>query len=212
LCEGFTRGHPQETSVAAQQMVKDVFWISGGSLEVMRSHFLGVLWELLALAERRYAFDGRTASDLLASITARLRAARTPRQMTEAFTSTVRELLAAAERPSVLGLRATLERACRLAEQAEPGQLVDPSTIAARVGLSRAHFSRSFREAYGMGFRRFVLTERVRRSQRLLRETGLRIGRVGTEAGFSSPSYFVQAFKRETGMTPQEYKGKIRRR
>jgi AraC-like DNA-binding protein len=212
LCESFALGHPQETSVAAQQMVKDVFWISGGSVEVMRSHFLGVLWELLAIAERRYAIDKRTASDLLASITARLRETRTPRQVTEAFTSTVRELVAAAERPSALGLRAKLERACRLAEQAEPGQSVDPASIAARVGLSRAQFSRCFRDAYGVGFRRYVLSARVRRSQRLLRETSLRIGRVGTESGFSSPSYFVQAFKRETGMTPQQYKEKIRRR
>jgi AraC-like DNA-binding protein len=208
LCESFSLGRAQASMVAAQQIIKDVLWISGGSLQAMRSHFLEVVWELLSIAERRHGTDERASSDTLASITSRLQLARTAHQMTTTFTSIVGELLQAALRPGLLGRRAKLERARRLVEQAGPDHAVDLATIAKRVGLSPGHFSRCFRQAYGMAFGRFVLGSRLKRGQRLLRETRLRIGDVAAEAGFSSASYFVQAFKRATGMTPTAYRSR----
>jgi AraC family transcriptional regulator len=74
------------------------------------------------------------------------------------------------------------------------------------VGLSRSHLSRSFKKAYGIGLADFVLAVRLERARRLLRETALTVVELSREAGFSSPSYFHQAFRRAMRTTPERYR------
>jgi AraC-like DNA-binding protein len=211
LCQSFAKGEHRETFVAAERVVRDVLWISMGSLEVMRSHFLQILWELLALTERRDVVDERTSSEVRASFSARLGRSRAIHELTCAFTQLIRELLGMLERPSELGRRAKLERARRLVELAvlERGARETPldlASVAARVGMSRASFARSFQLTYKTTLGAFVLESRIERSKQLLRNTKLRAAEVGAEAGWSSASYFHQAFKRITGMTPEQYR------
>ncbi|HEV8245013.1 MAG TPA: hypothetical protein VGP93_04570, partial [Polyangiaceae bacterium] len=92
LCESFARGGRRETAVAAQRVVKDVLWISSGSLEVMRSHFLQILWELLALIEQRDIVDKRTSTEMEMGFTAQLKKARATHEVTNSFTELVSEL------------------------------------------------------------------------------------------------------------------------
>jgi AraC-like DNA-binding protein len=209
LGQSFTAGRRRETGIAAEQVVKDVLWVSDGGLEVMRSHFLEVLWELLAIAERRDALDRRVSSEMLADFSVRMRRSRTTHDVTHSFTALVRELLHAAERPGQLGRRARLERACRLVESGQ-GTGLDLVTVAARVGMSRSRFAAAFRETYRTSFGQFAQRARLERSKAMLRGTTLKAAEVGAEAGYSSPSYFHQAFKRMVGMTPEQYRQSIR--
>ncbi|HEV8247094.1 MAG TPA: AraC family transcriptional regulator [Polyangiaceae bacterium] len=211
LYESFARGERRGTEVAAQSVVKDVLWISSGSLEVMRSHFLQILWELLALTERRDVVDKRTSSDMQTEFTLRLKKARATHEVTNSFTLLVHELLDMLERPGKLGRRAKLERARRLVELAlletgGAGRRLDLESVAARVGMSRSSFAAAFRSTYRTTFGAFVLHSRIERSKQLLRGGKLRAAQVSSEAGWSSPSYFHQAFKRVTGTTPDLYK------
>jgi AraC-like DNA-binding protein len=209
LYESFAVMQRREAAVAAQHVVKDVLWISSGNLEVMRSHFLEVLWELLSLTERRDVVDRRTSSEWLEGFTVRLRTARTTHEVTHSFTQMVRELLDTVERPGELGRRAKLERARRMVEHARSHTRLDLDTVAASVGMSRSNFARCFRSTYGTTFGEFVLRSRIERSKKLLRGTALKITDVSNEAGWSSPSYFHQAFKRLTKMTPEQYKHRV---
>jgi AraC-like DNA-binding protein len=186
-----------------------VLWISSGNLEVMRSHFLEVLWELLSLTERRDVVDRRTSSEWLEGFTVRLRTARTTHEVTHSFTQMVRELLDTVERPGELGRRAKLERARRMVEHGRAHARLDLDSVAASVGMSRSNFARCFRSTYGTTFGEFVLRSRIERSKKLLRGTALKITDVSNEAGWSSPSYFHQAFKRLTKMTPEQYKHRV---
>ena len=209
LYESFAVMQRRGASVAAQQVVKDVLWISSGNLEVMRSHFLEVLWELLSLTERRDVIDKRTSSEMLEGFTVRLRSARTTHEVTHSFTQMLRELLDTLERPAELGRRAKLERARRLVEQGGRDTKLDLSTVASSVGMSRSNFARCFRATYGTTFAAYVLRSKIDRSKKLLRSTELRVTDVSNEAGWSSPSYFHQAFKRLTKMTPEQYKHRV---
>lgn len=47
---------------------------------------------------------------------------------------------------------------------------------------------------------------RIKEAQNLLETTDLNIGEIAFLNGFSSQSYFTQSFKRETGLTPSEYR------
>jgi AraC-like DNA-binding protein len=171
---------------------------------------LQILWELLALTERRAAIDKRTVSDLLANVTERLRDSRTTQALAGAFVQLTRELADTIQRPEAADRKSKLERARRLVEQADRGAALDLDSIAAKIGMSRSNFTRGFRAAYHTSFSEFVLRTRVERSKQLLQSTTLDASQVSIEAGWSSVSYFSQAFKRTTGMTPGEYQRRTR--
>jgi AraC-like DNA-binding protein len=210
LYEHFGTGRPRETDLAAEQVVKDVLWLSNGSLEVVRSHLLQILWELIALTERRAAIDKRTISDLLANVNERLRDSRTTQALAGAFVNLTRELADTVQRPEAADRKSKLERARRLVEQADRGAALDIDSIAAKVGMSRSNFTRYFRAAYHTSFSQFVVRTRVERSKQLLQSSTLDASQVSEEAGWSSVPYFFQAFKRTTGMTPGEYQRRTR--
>jgi AraC-like DNA-binding protein len=210
LYESFASGRRRESGVWAQQIVKDVLWISSGSLEVMRSHFLEILWELVALTERRNALEGRTASDLLLRVNVRLRGANSTQTVANAFVEIANELAGFVDRPREVERKAKLERARRIVEQAQNGSALDLITVSRKVGMSRAHFARCFRAAYGVPFGEFVQRSKVERSKNLLRSSALSLAQVCAQSGWASTSYFHQAFKRRVGMTPDQYRRRHR--
>ncbi|MBP6864359.1 MAG: helix-turn-helix transcriptional regulator [Candidatus Didemnitutus sp.] len=78
--------------------------------------------------------------------------------------------------------------------------------LAARAGLSKFHFHRLFKEATGVSPAKYQLNARVDEARRLLRETKRPVIEIALELGFSSPSHFAQVFRRETHMTPVEFR------
>jgi AraC-like DNA-binding protein len=209
LQEAFSAGKSKETSLCVDRVVQDVLWASGGSVEAIRSHFVELLWELVAVIERRGEVEPKTLSEMLASFTASLQQSQTARELTTVFARRVRELFDAIERPRGLGLRAKLERAHRLIVQGhrEP---IDRAAVARRVGVSPQHLSRRFKEAFGFGLRELLVKTRVDSAKQLLRGTQMTIKQIGEEAGFRSACYFTQAFKRVVGTTPERYRAQAR--
>jgi AraC family transcriptional regulator, transcriptional activator of pobA len=58
-----------------------------------------------------------------------------------------------------------------------------------------------------------LVTERVMvEAARLLRYTDLTVGEISYRVGFGDPLYFSRAFKRQTGRSPQAYRGAVRGR
>lgn len=85
----------------------------------------------------------------------------------------------------------------------------DPLTVAdlARVAhLSPAHFSRSFRDAFGESPHRYLLTRRLERAAALLRNTDRSITEICLMVGWSSLGSFSTSFSRMFGVGPREYR------
>jgi AraC family transcriptional regulator of adaptative response/methylated-DNA-[protein]-cysteine methyltransferase len=80
-------------------------------------------------------------------------------------------------------------RACRLLDEAEEG--VPLATLAAAVGLSPAHFHRTFRAATGLTPRAFASARRAERMRAAL-GGGAPVTRAIHEAGFGSTSRFYE--------------------
>jgi AraC family transcriptional regulator len=81
--------------------------------------------------------------------------------------------------------------------------------LAAQAGLSKFYFNRLFKSAMGVSPSRYQITLRMEEAQRLLRETKKTIIEVGLDLGYANPSHFAQAFRKETGLTPSEYRRKL---
>jgi AraC family transcriptional regulator len=75
--------------------------------------------------------------------------------------------------------------------------------------LSPYHFSRSFKEAAGVGPQRYVIQRRVERAKRLMRQTHQPLALIALEAGFGDQSHFTIAFRREIGVTPGAFRAAL---
>ena len=87
---------------------------------------------------------------------------------------------------------------------AEP---LEVRAVAAVAHLSEAHFSRSFRAAFGETPHRYLQRRRVERSMFLLRETERSVTDVCFDVGFSSLGTFSRTFREIIGETPSAYRG-----
>jgi AraC-like DNA-binding protein len=78
--------------------------------------------------------------------------------------------------------------------------------LARAACLSRAHFSREFRRAFGESPHAYLLTRRLERAAALLRTTDHRIADICFEVGLESVGSFTTSFTRTYGMCPTAYR------
>jgi AraC-like DNA-binding protein len=78
--------------------------------------------------------------------------------------------------------------------------------MASAAGLSRAHFSREFRAAFGESPHAYLLTRRLERASSLLRMTDRSIADVCFSVGLQSVGSFTTSFTRMFGMSPAAYR------
>jgi AraC-like DNA-binding protein len=89
------------------------------------------------------------------------------------------------------------------------GRYFEPLTVAdlaSAAGLSRAHFSREFRRAFGEPPHQYLLTRRLERAAALLRNTDRPVTEICFAVGLSSLGSFTSSFGRLYGITPLGYR------
>jgi AraC family transcriptional regulator len=75
--------------------------------------------------------------------------------------------------------------------------------------LSPFHFSRSFKEAVGVGPQRYVMHRRVERAKALMRRTDQPLALIAQEVGFADQSHLTSVFRRESGVTPGHFRAAL---
>ncbi len=88
---------------------------------------------------------------------------------------------------------------------AEP---IDLGAVAAHAGYARHHFVRVFRDAYGQTPGQYLSRRRIERAEDLLRTADLSVTEICTLVGFTSLGSFSSSFKKQTGLTPSEYRAR----
>ena len=88
---------------------------------------------------------------------------------------------------------------------------VSLDSAAAAAGLSKFHFVRVFRDAYGVTPHRYLVRRRLDEARRLLGESGDSVTDICFAVGFESLGSFCSVFRRETGVTPGAYRRGVRR-
>lgn len=78
--------------------------------------------------------------------------------------------------------------------------------IASRVGVSRFHLNRSFKERTGYTPRIYLERIRVKKAKELLLTTVFNSTEIGYQTGYQSVSSFYNAFKRNTGFSPSQFR------
>lgn len=84
---------------------------------------------------------------------------------------------------------------------------LDVDDMARAAGLSRAHFSRAFRRAFGESPHGYLLTRRLERAAAMLRTTDRSVADICMAVGLQSVGSFTSSFGRHFGRTPTQYRG-----
>jgi AraC-like DNA-binding protein len=81
--------------------------------------------------------------------------------------------------------------------------------LAAAAGLSRAHFSREFRQTFGESPHAYLLTRRLERAAALLRTTDHGVAEICFSVGLRSVGSFTTSFTRTYGVSPTAYRAEF---
>ena len=83
---------------------------------------------------------------------------------------------------------------------------LDVAALAAAASLSRAHFIRSFRDAFGETPHRYLQRRRIERAMALLRNTDTPVTEICLDVGFTSLGTFSRTFRDVLGTSPRAYR------
>lgn len=97
-------------------------------------------------------------------------------------------------------------KAKRYIEENYADQNTTLTTVAQAVALSPNHFSTIFSQECKTTFIEYLTNVRLENAKRLMRETDMKGYDIAYECGFSDPHYFSYIFKKNTGLSPREYK------
>ncbi len=89
---------------------------------------------------------------------------------------------------------------------ADPDADISLAGLASRVGLSRFHFARIFKKTYGLPPHRYITNQRIEIAKRMLAVDGNAIGELAASLGFMNYNSFCVAFRKATGVTPQQFR------
>ena len=82
-------------------------------------------------------------------------------------------------------------------------QKITLQALAAIAGLSTRHFARAFNQSMGTPPHGYLLSWRLERAERMLRETQVPLSEIAAATGFSDQSHLARHFRRRTGMSPR---------
>ena len=80
--------------------------------------------------------------------------------------------------------------------------------LAASINISERHASRHIKRLFGINFSAKLLEYRLQQAKFQLIYTDKEISSIATDCGFQSPTYFAYSFRKETGITPSEFRKK----
>ena len=78
--------------------------------------------------------------------------------------------------------------------------------LAKQYSYSPSHLIRCFNQAYQVSPMQYLKKLRVEKASQLLLNSDASIQEIGEKVGLRIPSYFIRQFKKETGLTPVQYR------
>lgn len=82
--------------------------------------------------------------------------------------------------------------------------------IAKMLNMSQFYFSRLFRQSIGVSPYRYIIQQRVKKAQKLLKDQReLSIADIALECGFNHQSHLAKYFRQFTKITPKKYRNRV---
>jgi AraC family transcriptional regulator len=88
-----------------------------------------------------------------------------------------------------------------------PRRALRVRALAGAADVHPVHLAREFRRYFGVSVTEYMQRRRAQRAAELLADTRRPLSSLSYDAGYADQSHFCRIFKRETGMTPQAFRG-----
>lgn len=85
-------------------------------------------------------------------------------------------------------------------------------TLAALTHMNKYYMAHAFTSYTGLSPIKYLIQKRLQEGKSLLESTTFSIAQISVTLGFSSQSYFSQAFKKATGKTPIQYRNEAKKK
>ena len=83
---------------------------------------------------------------------------------------------------------------------------INRDTTAQVYHISPKHLSALLKQEVGMNFTDYLAYIRIEKAKTLLKTTKLSITEIYESTGFNNRTTFIRTFKKETGLTPSEFR------
>ena len=103
------------------------------------------------------------------------------------------------------GLAGWQQRVVATYVQEHLSEQIPLSTLARLARLSTFHFSRAFKQSFGVSPHRYHTNQRIELAKSMLAERKQSVTEVSLSVGFSETSSFIAVFRKVTGQTPSRY-------
>ncbi len=99
----------------------------------------------------------------------------------------------------------TIARICSYVDEHYADDL-SLGTISTIFGYTASYLSTIFRDITGIGFPQYLENRRMEAAARLLKSGNLRIAQIAEMTGYRSASYFITAFRKKYGVSPETWR------
>lgn len=82
--------------------------------------------------------------------------------------------------------------------------------VAAKLDRNPTYISKVFKQELGYNFSSYLMNKRIEHSKALLQNPSIKIYKVAEEVGYVDTSNFIKVFKKQTGISPNEYRTLLR--
>ncbi|GJM76584.1 hypothetical protein HMSSN036_88000 [Paenibacillus macerans] len=82
--------------------------------------------------------------------------------------------------------------------------------LAELSGLNPEYLSQLFKKETGLTLTNYIQWERIEEAKKLLAHSGEPISTIGARLTFYDQSHFIKVFKKHAGVTPKQYRNRIR--
>ena len=78
--------------------------------------------------------------------------------------------------------------------------------MATEAGLTPSYLSNLLKKDTGKSYSEYLINLRIEKAKHLIKTTDYKMYEISEMVGYPNTFYFTRLFKRETGMTPGEFK------
>lgn len=86
----------------------------------------------------------------------------------------------------------------------------DVEYYAERLCITTNYLNKISHSAFGVSAREYIQDRIISEAKNLLDITGMNVSEISNTLGFNTPNYFIRFFKKQTGVTPKEFRNKGR--
>jgi two-component system response regulator YesN len=203
----FKDGNLEKLSQRLNELVAAVASASGGNNDGLRRIFI----ELTVLVVHMASDIGVDADEILGCSDPYKKILQMPNmgELIVWFKALCQDLLAAIDDKKGKRTNRIISLAKRYIDEHFTDSNMSLISISEHVELSSVYFCQLFHNESGIRLSEYVNSVRINRAKELLKNSNLKIYEIAYNVGYNNPKYFNYIFKKQTGVTPNDYRQSI---